>query len=467
MMIRTAQSARGRGHPVHTPRLDDRRVAAIDGERRVPMTRGGRACTEGIVADVRGPIELTGAPLDSPRVSVREPQAGLDVTLAHDYLLVMRGAERTFAAMADIYPRAPIFTLLYDAEGTGARFAGRDVHTSVLDRLGVGQAHFRRLLALYPWAVRRLKLAPCDVVLSSSSAFANAVHVPHGAVHVCYCHAPFRYAWNEQQRALEEVPAPLRPPLRLLLRRMRAWDLSASRGVDAYVANSQLTRERIRRFYGRESTVIHPPVETHRFAPGDPGDPLLMVTELVPHKQVDVALEAAARLKVPIQVVGAGPSYASLREAYPNAEFLGRVDDAQLARLYASARAVVITSVEEFGITAVEAQAAGRPVIAAGAGGVLETVLDNETGLFAEPGDVSSFATAIEGLQRLKFEPSRAVANAERFSVESFQLRLRRFVDAAARRIRPGEPKSPVNALDPAPVGRSPRPPSARPPSPR
>jgi glycosyltransferase involved in cell wall biosynthesis len=361
-------------------------------------------------------------------VAEREPEIDVDIALAHDYLLVMRGAERTFAAIADLYTQADIFTLLYDEKGTGGRFANHRIHTSPLNGLGVGQRHFRRLLPLYPLAVRRLKPPPCEIVLSSSSAFTHGLRVPPGAVHVCYCHAPFRYAWNEQQRALQEVPAPLRPLLRRQLRWMRGWDLRASRNVDRYVANSQLTRERIRRFYGRESTVIHPPVETHRFSPGEPGEALLIVTELVPHKRVDVALEAARRLAVPIQVVGAGPAYASLREAYPSASFLGRVGDDELAALYASARAVVVTSVEEFGITAVEAQAAGRPVIAAGAGGVLETVVDGETGLFAEPGDAAAFASAIESIERIGFRPELAVANAERFSVASFQRRLSRFV---------------------------------------
>ncbi len=346
----------------------------------------------------------------------------------------MRGAERTFAAMAESYPRGPIFTLLYDEKATGGRFAGRSIQTSVLNRLDVDQHQFRRLLPLYPWAVRRLALPQSDVVLSSSSAFAHAVRIPDGAVHVCYCHAPFRYAWTEQQRALEEVAAPLRPLLRRQLRWMRRWDLAASRGVDDYVANSQLTRGRIRRFYGRESTVIHPPVETQRFSPGEPGASLLLVSELVPHKRVDVALEAARRVKMPIQIVGAGPAYESLREAYPEASFLGRVADEELAALYAAARAVVITGIEEFGITAVEAQAAGRPVIAAGAGGVLETVLEGQTGVFAAPGDASAFAAAIEQVERLEFDPALAVANAERFSVASFQARLSEFVTRAAER---------------------------------
>jgi glycosyltransferase involved in cell wall biosynthesis len=365
----------------------------------------------------------------------RGSEFGIDVTLAHDYLLVMRGAERTFAAMADVYRSAPIFTLLYDEAGTDGRFARHSVHSSPLNRLGVGQRQFRRLLPLYPWAIRRLELPRGDVVLSSSSAFAHAVHVPPGAVHVCYCHAPFRYAWTERDRALAEVPAPIRPLLARQLDWMRGWDQSASRGVDAYIANSQLTRGRIERFYGRESTVIHPPVETHRFAPGEPGDALLLVTELVPHKRVEVALEAARRVGVPIQVVGAGPAYAALREAYPEVSFLGRVDDEQLAALYAAARAVVITSIEEFGITAVEAQAAGRPVLAARSGGALETVIDGETGVLAEPGDVSAFAEAIETLGRLDFDPRKAVANAERFSVANFQRRLSSFVAETAERL--------------------------------
>jgi glycosyltransferase involved in cell wall biosynthesis len=368
-----------------------------------------------------------------------EPEIGIDIALAHDYLLVMRGAERVFAAIAELYSRAPIFTLLYDEVGTERRFAGHAVHTSPLNRLGVGQRQFRRLLPLYPWAVGRLSLPRCEVVLSSSSAFAHGVRVPPGALHVCYCHAPFRYAWNERQRALEEVPAALRPLLRRQLDWMRGWDREASRGVDAYIANSQLTRERIERFYGRDSTVIHPPVETQRFSPGEPGDSLLLVSELVPHKRIDVALEAARAANAPIQVVGAGPAQTALSQAYPEARFLGRVPDEQLARLYATARAVVITSIEEFGITAVEAQAAGRPVLAARAGGALETVIEGQTGLLVAPGDVRELAAAIEALDRLGFDPRQAVANADRFSVANFKSRLAQFVDELAQRRRAGD----------------------------
>lgn len=351
----------------------------------------------------------------------RAPQR---LSLAHDYMLVMRGAERTFAAIADLYCEAPIFTLLYDEHGTSGRFAGRSITTSPLQRLGLGQASFRRLLPLYPWAIERLRLPASEVVLSSSSAFAHGVRSPAGAVHICYCHAPMRYAWYEEKRALAEAPALLRPLLRRQLARLRRWDLSASCGVDAYIANSELSRERIRRYYGCDAPVIHPPVETHRFTPGEPGDSLLIVSEIVRHKRLHIALEAARRAKAPIRVVGSGPDHAALSEAYPEAEFLGRASDEDVGELYANARAVVMPSMEEFGITAVEAQAAGRPVIAAAAGGALETILDKQTGLLAKLDDVESFAQAIESIDDLDFDPARATQNAERFSVAAFQRRL-------------------------------------------
>lgn len=354
----------------------------------------------------------------------RTPAASQRVSLVHDYLLVMRGAERTFAAIADLYAQAPIFTLLYDEQGTNGRFAGHPVITSPLQRLGVRQSNFRRLLPLYPSAVGRLRLPPSDLVLSSSSAFAHGVPVPESAIHVCYCYTPFRYAWYEHERALGETRPLLRPLLRSQLRRIRRWDLAASHRVDAYFAISQLSRSRIKRYYGRDAAIIHPPVETHRFSPGEAGDALLVVSEIIGHKRLRVALEAARRASAPIRIVGSGPAHGMLSHAYPEAEFLGRASDEDLAELYASARAVIVPSMEEFGITAVEAQAAGRPVIAAAVGGALETVVDGQTGLLARLDDVESFQRAIERIDRLEFDPARAVQNAERFSVARFRQRL-------------------------------------------
>jgi len=352
------------------------------------------------------------------------------VALAHDYLLVLRGAERTVAAIADLYSEAPIFTLLYDEAGTDRRFAGRQVSTSPLQRLGVGQSGFRRLLPLYPWAIGRLDVPAVDVLLTSSSAFAHGIRTPAGAVHVCYCHAPFRYAWYEEARALAETPRPLRLPLRAQLARMRKWDREASARVDRYVANSQLTRERIRRYYGRDAEIVHPPVETDRFQVGTPQEHLLIVSELVRHKRLDVALEGARRAHARVVVVGSGPERARLEQAFPEAEFLGRAGDDELVKLYSTARALLVPSVEEFGIAAVEAQASGRPVIAAAAGGATETVIDGETGVLVRPDDAGAFAAAIGDLDRLGLDPARAAANAERFSVAAFRRALAAQVDA-------------------------------------
>jgi glycosyltransferase involved in cell wall biosynthesis len=381
----------------------------------------------------------------------------VSVALVHDYLLVMRGAERTFAAIADTYPGAPIFTLLYDQVGTSSRFEEHSLTTSSLQRLGISQDGFRRLLPLYPIAAERLHPAACDIVLSSSSAFAHGVRVPPGAVHVCYCYTPFRYAWYEQDRAVGELPAPLRPLLRRQLARIRRWDLKASHRVDAYIAISELSRKRIRRYYGRDSLVIHPPVETHRFAPGVPGDSLLVVSEIVRHKRLAIALEAARRAKAPIRVVGSGPDHEALRAAYPEVDFLGRADDEELARLYASARAVIVPSMEEFGIVAVEAQASGRPVIAANAGGAKETVIDGQTGRLAQLDDVDSFVEAIKSLDTLDFEPEQAVQNAQRFSVEKFKQRLSEYV--AEVLYERGEPRTRQEAPARAPVALSAWPP--------
>lgn len=351
------------------------------------------------------------------------------VGLAHDYLLVMRGAERTFAAIAGCWPRAPIYTTLYDARGTEGRFEGREVKTSYLQRLGVRQRGFRLMLPLYPRAVERLPVAGHRLVVSSSSAFAHGVRPGPGALHVCYCHTPFRYAWHEREFALAEAPRPLRPLLGAALERVRRWDLEASRRVDRYIANSRRVQERIERLYGRESVVIHPPVEVERFGPRSPRDYYLVVGELVPHKRVDVALEAARLAGAPVRVVGSGPELARLRARFPGAEFLGRVSDAELARLYAEARALLVPNEEEFGIAAVESQAAGRPVVATAAGGVLETVVDGETGVLVPGGGVDGFAEVLREVDFDRFDPAAIVGHAEGFSAARFRERLKAEVE--------------------------------------
>ena len=357
---------------------------------------------------------------------------GLSVGLAHDYLLVMRGAERTFAAIADLAPAGPIYTLLYDRAGTGGRFDGHRVTTSALQRLGVRQRGFRALLPLMPAAAARLAADEHDLVVSSSSAFAHGVRTAEGAVHVCYCHTPFRYAWFERERALGEVPRALRPPLAATLRHIRRRDVEIARRVTRYVANSRICQERIRRFWNRDAAVVHPPVDVERFSVGEPEDFFLVVGEVTLHKRMSLALEAAARAGKRVVVVGDGPDLPHLRARYDGThEFRGRVSDEELERLYPRALALIVPNVEEFGIAAVEAQAAGRPVVGVAAGGLRETVIPGETGELVPEDDVDAMAEALAHTDFTRFDPARMRANAERFSVDAFQRRLATEVDQA------------------------------------
>lgn len=356
------------------------------------------------------------------------------VGLAHDYLLVMRGAERTFAEIAACWPEAPIYTSLYSPEGTEGRFETREVVTTPLQRLGLDQRAFRRALPLYGPAFRTLGTADHELIVSSSSAFAHQIRKPPGAVHVCYCHSPFRYAWHERDRAATEVAAPLRPALRAWLARARRRDLEAIGRVDGLIANSELTRQRIGEIYGREAEIVHPPVAVDRFRPGPVGEHLLVVSELVAHKRVELAIAAAALSGERLVIAGDGPARAELEAGAPaGVEFRGRVGDEELAALYGSARAVIVTAVEEFGIVAVEAQAAGAPVIAPAAGGAAETVLEGETGFLLAEFTPGAIAAAISEVASIR-DPGRSIDNARRFAPQRFRERLR----AAVSRFEPG-----------------------------
>ena len=213
---------------------------------------------------------------------------------------------------------------------------------------------------------------------------------------------------------------------------MRRWDVRASAGVTHYIANSAITRQRIGDFYGRDSVIVHPPVDVHRFTPAEPEDWFLTVSEVVRHKRIETALEAARRAGKAIKVVGTGPDLERLQREYAGtAEFLGRVGDEELDRLYARARALVVANVEEFGIAAVEAQAAGRPVLAADAGGARETVVEGETGHRVPVGDVGALADAMADADLDRFDGAAIRANAERFSPEIFRERIRAVVQSS------------------------------------
>jgi glycosyltransferase involved in cell wall biosynthesis len=354
------------------------------------------------------------------------------MALVHDFLLDLRGAERVFEAMCQLWPDADVFSPVYDERGTERRFAHRNVKTSPLQHLRPTADSFRGLLPLYPWAVGSLDLDGYDVIVSSSSAWAHGVRKPRGAVHVCYCHNPFRYAWGEREATLAARNPLVRPVLRIVLDRWREWDRRVAQDVDLYVANSSLTQERIAAAFGRESTVLHPPVDLERFAPGAVGDHYLVLGELMAHKRVDVIIEAFNRMALPLQVVGDGPQFRRLeRLAGPTVEMLGRLPDAEVAARLRSARALVICAVEEFGLAAVEALACGRPVIALGEGGVLETVTDGVTGRFFAAPTVGDVIAAVETFDTAAVDQDDCRSAAERFDVASFHAGLSALVERA------------------------------------
>lgn len=353
----------------------------------------------------------------------------------HDFLLDVRGAERVFEVMCRMWPEADIFTAVYDPQGTDGRFAERRVKCSFLQRVRPTARTFRALLPLYPLAMERLDLGGYDLVVSSSSAWAHGVKVDPDAVHVCYCHNPFRYAWTAREATLARFGRVPRAALAAVFDRWRAWDRRAAREVDTYVANSCTTQGRIQDYWGRDSQVVYPPVSTGRFdnaASVHAGEHYLVLSELVPHKRIDVAVEAFNRLGRPLTVVGDGPDSGRLRKlAGPSISFAGRVSDARVAELLASCRALVVTATEEFGIAAVEAQASGRPVVALAEGGVCETVEGGRTGAFYAESDPAVLAAAVEQLDGMSIDPGACRESAGRFDVEHFEAGLRAAVAQA------------------------------------
>ena len=354
------------------------------------------------------------------------------MALVHDFLLDVRGAERVFIELCEMWPDADIFTAVYDEQGTEGRFADRTVHSSFLQRLKPSARTFRALLPLYPAAIESFDLSDYDLVISSSSAWAHAVLCDERTVHVSYCHNPFRYAWNDRDRTLARSRTPVtRAFLRGAFRRWRQWDWIAAQRTDRYVANSRTTQARIRTYFGREASVVYPPVETSRFEPGTVGSHYAVVSELMPHKQIDVAVAAFNRLGLPLIVVGDGPDLRRLRRAAgPTITFVGRLPDRSVAEILQGARALVVTAVEEFGIAAVESQAAGRPVIARRGGGALETIVDGVTGCFWS-GGADELAHAILSFDDLAVDPRLCARNAAQFDTESFQRGMRREIQAA------------------------------------
>jgi glycosyltransferase involved in cell wall biosynthesis len=355
----------------------------------------------------------------------------MSTALVHDWLTGMRGGERVLESLCGLYPDADIFTLYHRRGSVSARIERHSITSSFVQRLPLAGAYYRHYLPLFPMAVERFDLHAYDLVISSSHCAAKAV-IPSGrARHLCYCHSPMRYAWDQFDAYFGPTRVGAlasRWVYRPALARLARWDASTTTRVHRFVANSEHVAGRIRRYYNRSATIVHPPVDTVFFHPADVplGNHFLIVSALVPYKRIDLAIAACQRVGATLRIVGDGPDRTRLEaQAGPTVEFLGRLGDDAVRDEYRRALAVILPGEEDFGIVPVEAQACGRPVVALGRGGVIDSVIDGENGvLFTEP-DANSLAGALERVARQSFDSAGISRSAQRFSREFHVQRMR------------------------------------------
>jgi len=351
----------------------------------------------------------------------------VNVVLVHDWLTGQRGGEKVLEALAEVFPKAPIYTLFHFPGSQIEAVEKRVLKTSFLQRMPFLKKHYRWYLPLFPMAAELFDLQRYDLVISTSHCVVKGI-IPHpDALHVSYIFSPVRYAWNQydsyfSRNKLSFFSNLFIPPL---IHYLRIWDVTSSARVDHFVADSQCVARRVEKYYRRRADVIYPPVDTEFFRPPDAApakDYDLIVSALVPYKMIDLAISAYNRVGWPLKVVGQGPEYKKLRgQAGPNVEFFGSLGADDLRRLYQGARAFILPGEEDFGITALEAQACGTPVVAYGRGGACETVLDGKTGLFFYELKTSSLAAALDKFKALEFNEKTLRAHALGFSRDIFK----------------------------------------------
>jgi len=353
------------------------------------------------------------------------------VALVHDFIKD-GGAERVLVALHDLFPEAPVYTLIPHAPGS--LYDAWDVRP-IGPVAWLPMRFYHAGVLLYPVLMDRLDLAGFDVVISSSVSWAKAARVTPPAVHLCYCHRPMMFAYERQDDFLRSYPMPLRLLARAIVPMLRRWDLRTADRPTLYLANSRYTAGRVRRLYNREARVIYPPVDTAAFPLAHRSqDSYLVVSRLVAYKRIDVAVESFNRLGLPLVIVGDGPERRRLADmAGATVRLVGYQTDAQLRDWYASCRAFVFPSEDDFGIAPVEAQACGKPVIAYRGGGVLETVREGETGVFFDVQEPEALAAAVRRSQRMTFEPEAIRQHAQQFGVGRFRREIREVFAACTR----------------------------------
>lgn len=357
------------------------------------------------------------------------------VALVHDYLIQFGGAERVLGVLMELFPHAPVFTLLHDPRVTAGRFDTSRIRASFLQRVPFARSRHRLFPLVMPLVVERFDLSRYDIVISASHSFGKGVLTGANTFHLSYCFTPMRYAWDDSHRYIREfgVPEWLRVLIPFALTYVRVWDALAADRVDAFVAISHFVAERIQKYYGRQASVLYPPVDCDRFhIEQTVSDRFLLVSRLLPYKRIDLAIEVFNALRLPLDIVGTGPEEERLRAlAGPTIRLHGFLPDDTVREMFSRCRAFIFPQEEDFGITVLEAGAAGRPVVAYAGGGALETVIDGKTGVLFRTQTADALKAGVQDVMRRSFDPAEIRAHALQFDTARFRVEFMKILQGA------------------------------------
>jgi glycosyltransferase involved in cell wall biosynthesis len=364
----------------------------------------------------------------------------MKIALVHDYLIQYGGAERVLECIAEIWPYAPVYTLIYDEEKTHGIFKNKRIYTSFLQNFPYSRKNHRVFPPLMPPAIEQFDFSQYDIVLSDSSSYAKGIITPPETLHICYCHTPMRYAWDDCQKYIDEFgfPGLVKKFIPFLMNYIRVWDRMSADRVDEYIANSRFVAGRIKKYYKKDSVVINPPVDIEKFhLDGQKEDYFLMVGRLMTYKRFDIVIKAFNKLEWPLKIIGRGPDEKRLRKmAGPNIEFSGRLSDEDLAKTYSRAKAFVFPQEEDFGIVAIEAMASGKPIIAFRGGDIVEHVNEGREGLFFDRQTPEALTEVLKKFNPENFDPHEIREKALPFERELFKAKIKEYVENSLKKFK-------------------------------